>query len=359
MTTYSVELKTGCRIHFGLMEICPGADACFSGLGLALPEPGFQLELTAPASTQSSQKVRISGTPEAQTRILRVLDSYKAHNLETQGDLQLPAHIHVHQEIPLHTGLGAGTQLACATAAAIELLQHATASNLALAGTSVTPWQSVGSQLAKEKKDVGSWLTHNSGRGLRSAVGLRTFLEGGFVIDRGYKPDVTPQPERTLDTDCLRLPARWRVLILQNTSKASVAGDDETQKIAKAGKSPNANKSVMRKLVEAVAQSLAADDFNAFAEVLDRYMELAARLFEEQQGGLYNGPAITHTVESAKDVGLRAVGQSSWGPTVFGFAESEQVASEIKNRLAQLDEPIAAKICSPNFSGAEYRIHKS
>ena len=66
-------------------------------------------------------------------------------------------------------------------------------------------------------------------------------------------------------------------------------------------------------------------------------MDIAATLFAAVQAGPYRDRTIAARVERAQAAGLRGVGQSSWGPTVFAFAETDEQAQQAAQELqAQL-----------------------
>lgn len=350
MLPHQVEVQTGCRIHFGLMEICPGAEACYSGLGLALPEPGYRVSVSGECSSDQVEDITIVGSDETQRRIRDVVENV----YRNQEGMRLPGRIEAVESIPLHTGLGAGTQLACAVAVALEQFQ----SNKLVTGIGTGTdegWRSVGTELARTKANPSAWLTQASGRGLRSAIGLKTFLSGGMVFDQGYEPSSGAGDVRVIATQSFNFPTHWRVLTMQAAVGDSVSGQDEAQRISAAAEQPNLYKSKMAGLVNDISAALSEEDFSRFSRSLDQYMELGATLFQQQQGGLYNGEGIASTVAMARQAGLGAVGQSSWGPTVFGFARTHESATEIQMRLKRLSAPIMATIHEGNFSGAKFR----
>lgn len=84
-------------------------------------------------------------------------------------------------------------------------------------------------------------------------------------------------------------------------------------------------------------------------------MELAGQLFSRYQGGLYNGPDVATAVECARRIGLRGIGQSSWGPTVFGFAESQSLAQRYATQLTDLRPDWCVRVATPAAHAAEYR----
>lgn len=55
-------------------------------------------------------------------------------------------------------------------------------------------------------------------------------------------------------------------------------------------------------------------------------------MFAAQQGGVFH-PRAAPVVEALQALGVGAVGQSSWGPAVYGIVESPERAAEVADRL--------------------------
>ena len=79
-------------------------------------------------------------------------------------------------------------------------------------------------------------------------------------------------------------------------------------------------------------------------------------MFAPIQGGLYNGSQVEAAVALAREAGLVAVGQSSWGPTVFGFAaNSEQAEWAVTKLQRDGGQDWSVTIAQPAQHGAELR----
>ena len=112
----TLELKTGCRLHFGLVELCAEADYCHAGLGLALQEPGYSIRVDlsrkqplAPSQAEASSSPDIGG---------HQVDEYARRINDARANCSLEHPVDIAEALPLHCGLGAGTQLGVAVAAA-------------------------------------------------------------------------------------------------------------------------------------------------------------------------------------------------------------------------------------------------
>ena len=84
----------------------------------------------------------------------------------------------------------------------------------------------------------------------------------------------------------------------------------------------------MNELIPAVQRA----DFPAFAEAIHHYNRLAGEPFATDQAGAYTGPRVAEVIETLRGWGVAGVGQSSWGPTVFAFAEDDDAANRLADR---------------------------
>lgn len=304
-TSDSFEVSTGCRLHFGLMELMENQPSRFGGLGLMLPEPGWRLRF----SVATANRVE-ADLPEVVERVQRLLD------LQSQQTNRFAA-VKVCQSLRMHSGLGAGTQLACAVAVGAAKVSGTLPKSMDL-----------------------PWLRAASGRGKRSAIGMFGFLFGGLVSDSGRVSQLSDAATSNSKQDCDRvvfsrpLCTNWHVVLLMPDNPLPIFGQTESEMLSVAAAKPNPHRQAMIELAAQAAQLCQqAENFEAFTSCLQEYLELAGRVFAECQGGLYNGRPVTAAVEAARRAGLRAVGQSSWGPTVFGFACNEREALNAADRI--------------------------
>jgi predicted sugar kinase len=374
-----LQIRTGGRLHLGLMELAQGHALTFGGLGVMLREPSLLLEMQCIHSEHDvieTGDVQPEDQAELTWRIFSVLQLRKT--LYGQGPI---CRIRLCQMLPLHAGLGSGTQLACAVAVGLELLQRGIVEPTIEQTIDQNEqafsenWRQVSSVVPRLSLP---WLARHSGRGLRSAVGLHGFLQGGFIFDKGQgqtpaRPalsrsqqaipmrakDVTiadELPARAIETESGQLPAEWRVLLVRPPQKATMYGHVEADLLDALGSVPNPHSSRMEDLARLAMQSLTPiADFDKFTGLLDEYMRLAAEPFLAIQGGLYNGPAVASAVKLARDIGLQGVGQSSWGPTVFGFAASPSEAMRLACQLQEMQPDWYVQVANSDSAGAEWR----
>ncbi len=73
----------------------------------------------------------------------------------------------------------------------------------------------------------------------------------------------------------------------------------------------------------------ASGNFVEFGESLYRYGYQAGMLFAKRQGGPYAGRRATELVDWIRGQGIRGVGQSSWGPTIFALLADAQMRQRL------------------------------
>lgn len=364
-----LELSTGCRLHFGLLELAEGQPNRYGGLGLMLETPGLRLRWRGaqepPSSYVSSnlevmRRVKLAQMhalaalqrdyptlPQlAQIGLPEVMDgsannAVLAHNATGSGSLGT---IEVVECPPLHSGLGVGTQLATAVAKLTALAIDQIAEH----------------DLSACAADVAG-LAALSGRGKRSAIGLHGFQHGGLVRDLGYDAPAAGNNlgwSRAVNTQHVVLPSDWMVVLCCPCASGDVHGQIEDQLIDRAAMRPNPARERMLKLSAEALLLAKNNDFQRFTEALDEYMHLASELFVKVQGGRYRDDRTAERVERLRAAGLCGVGQSSWGPAVFGFASDPQRAQAATSQLQAVvgSESIRVIVTRPKPTGAQWSM---
>lgn len=323
------------------MELCRGQPLCFGGLGLMLERPSLTLGFHGEAPSGNTQ---FDMPDEYAKRAQQVVALRSCRNRGRQPEV-----IEITQTVDLHTGLGTGTQLACAVALGLEVFEQQLNSNRWTDNT----WVACETAIEAATKEL--FLVQHSGRGLRSAVGLAGFLSGGLILDQGYRE--SDPGARRVQVRSTNLPSEWRVVMLRPRHASSLCGGQESDLLDEIGKQANPNREPMRELAIDLMQACSEANFANFSTGLDQYMQFAGEIFRSLQGGLYNGEAVIMAVATARNAGLSAVGQSSWGPTVFGFSPSEARAKAAVEVMS-LELPASQwhiALAKPATHGAQFR----
>lgn len=276
----SVAVATTARLHFGFLDPSGRSAQPFGSLGLSLDRPGTRLVL------QRADATAVSG-PEAE-RAGRYLDAMAgACGIEHAYRLQ------VAEAIPPHAGLGSGTQLALAVGAAFAKAE----------GIDLTP-QEIAARL---------------GRGARSGIGIATFEAGGAVLDSGPISGALPQLVSRVP-----FPEDWRVLLIFDPAVKGLDGASEAAAFEALPDFPAAASADLRaRTMGCALPALEHSDFAAFCAEIGHLQAVMGAYFAPLQGGPYTSPRVAAVLDWLRADGITGLGQSSWGPTGFAFAESD------------------------------------
>lgn len=307
----AVEVTAPSRLHFGLFSFGNPAVRQFGGVGVMIDQPGLRLRIT------SAENCAVDG-PLA-NRARSVLD-----RLAREGHAP-PCRIEIITAPAEHQGLGTGTQLALAISAGIQRF--------------------AGGPLL----DAPS-LAARAQRGLRSAVGTYGFLLGGMLVDDGKLPGQAFADLRGR----VALPKAWRFVLVCPRHEQGLSGANERQAFADLPAVPEATTRLLRRLaIEELVPAGQAADFARFSEAVFEYGYQAGLCFAPRQGGPFASRWIADCVARLRDWGIRGVGQSSWGPTVFALMPDEYAATDLVERLhREVEAATFLTIAKPANAGA-------
>lgn len=313
-----VNIDTGSRLHFGLL--CPAANQrwYYGGIGVMINEPGCHLSLSI-AQAQHDDQLNVA--PEIKPRIESLLSEYRSTSQHS-----LPAVcVEIQQDIPLHSGLGTGTQLTLALAAGCRVLS----------GQGIS-------------RDI-TGIARQFGRSRRSAIGTMGFASGGFLVDYGRTED---RVERLTFPEC------WRFVLIRPRQFAGLSG--ETEETFFGDRKP-LDREMLAKLVHQIENNILpaieSQNFSQFTTALQIYGDLAGADFAEEQGGLFSSPVIRTVLENLKPITEFTAVQSSWGPTVCLPAESETEAEQLVSHLRSIvdENSVDLLITTARNQGASIR----
>ena len=271
----------------GFVDLHGGVGRRYGSLGLALEGPCTRIRLE-PASGI------VAEGPDA-ARAARY-----ATALTERFGLPEGARIDVEEAIPPHAGLGSGTQLALAVGAGMAKLFD----------------------LDVRAVEIAAALD----RGARSGLGIGLFDQGGFVVDGGSAGDGVPPPVIAR----LPFPSEWRLLLVFDRGREGAHGKAEIEKFAALREFPEADAAELCRLVLMCAlPGVVEADLDAFGGAVGRIQARVGDHFAAVQGGRFASPGVSRVLEWLGSHGLKAVGQSSWGPTGFAVCPSESIAHRL------------------------------
>ena len=291
-STATVFVEAPARLHFGVLDLRGALGRWFGGIGAAAPAPTLLLS-ACPAETLT---VDGEDAERAAAFARRFLEYHR---------LEGGAAIRVERSLPPHAGLGSGTQLGLAVGRALAEMFGVTSDAPALARA--------------------------VGRGERSAIGTWTFAGGGFVLEGGRRQAsdaVGPLLAR------LPFPTTWRCIVAVPDSTPWMTGTAEATAFAHLP--PPADREVERVahlVLMGLLPALADADLVTFGSALSAIQEITGRWFAPVQGGTFApGPSET-LVRRMAEWGASGVGQSSWGPAVYGIVEGDETGQRLADRV--------------------------
>ena len=85
----------------------------------------------------------------------------------------------------------------------------------------------------------------------------------------------------------------------------------------------------------ALLPALADADLAGFGRALSEVQEITGRWFASVQGGTYAPGASAELVRRLREWGASGVGQSSWGPAVYGIVDGEEAGGRLADRARE------------------------
>ena len=319
-----VYIKTPARLHLGLIDLNGNLGRIFGGLGVGINHPNVILE------AETSEKLSITGEENLLVTSLakRFFETYHT---------KTNVNINVKKSIPMHIGLGSGTQLALAVATALAKLFNVQSSTQELA-------------LAM-------------GRAKRTGVGTAIFEKGGFVVDGGkiasngicvpgkFPPLIFRQP----------FPENWRFVVAIPNVKRGLANEAEKSAFNQLPPvSPEEVGKVCRLTMLKLLPSLVERDIENFGDALTNIQNVTGEYFAHVQGGKYSSQASTECISFMQELGVHGVGQSSWGPALYGLVKKEDAKKTRVQVQAHLKKNVGGQVfvAKADNKGAKIKLTK-
>jgi beta-ribofuranosylaminobenzene 5'-phosphate synthase len=289
-----VSVTAPALLHFGMLDPAGIGSRRFGGVGVAVEHP----RVVVTVRSRSDDHVAAFDRAETFARLARSAFGYH------EG-----VEVDVREAIPPHVGLGSGTKLGLAIARGVA----------ELAGRSVGPAE----------------LARATGRGERSSVGAWTFAAPGLVVEAGVggRDSISPLVARH------PMPDRWRCVLAMPVEAEGLSGIAEERffsllQAERAAIEPR----VSRLVLTALLPGLVTESIDEFGAALTEIQREIGSMFASQQGGVFH-PLAAPIVDALQMLGVGAVGQSSWGPTVYGIVDSPERALSVADRLRAMVDP--------------------
>jgi beta-RFAP synthase len=284
----SVTISVPARLHLGFLDLNGDVGRRFGSVGLPLSEPETVVTLSRAAGETIVEGSEAARAKQHLSTLCRHLGIRPHHRLT------------VEQAAPAHAGLGSGTQIALAVAAALRTLHGLP---LDIAGDAIL--------LA---------------RGARSGIGIASFESGGVIVDAGKNSSGKPPPVVAR----LPFPDEWRVLLILDEAVEGLHGKDELDAFRALPPFPAAGAGeICRQVLMGLMPALIERDLPAFGAAVTTIQTIVGSHFAPAQGGVFTSRRVETLARRLVEAGAVGIGQSSWGPTGFAFAPSEEEAHRI------------------------------
>ena len=155
-----------------------------------------------------------------------------------------------------------------------------------------------------------------------AALGVHGFAQGGFLVEAGKRSEeVSPLVAR------LAFPEEWRIVIAIPPAEVGLFGESEREAFRELLGRPALTDALCRLVLLGMLPALIERDLDTFGEALYDFNARAGEVFAPVQGGTYAGRRVEEIVTLVRRLGVRGVGQSSWGPAVFAVVGDERLVS--------------------------------
>jgi len=312
----NIVITTTARLHMGFFDLNGESGRRFGSLGLSLNSPSTVIEIAAGNNVfdDSDLSDYIFKSKQA---ILKLLDIH--------DDVS----VRVKEQIPRHSGLGSGTQMALAIGYGICQLfnRHLSLDEIAF----------------------------SLGRGLRSGIGIGTFASGGLILDGGRRPQTKLPPIIARHA----FPEDWPILLIFDHKHVGVHGQEEL-KAFKALQNMHLSETqkVSHEVLLKALPALIERDLKSFGDAIAFLQAYTGDYFAPVQGGRYASQDVTQVLNYLAGQGVTCVGQSSWGPTGFAVFESMMQANQYLQSLKQQFNysNLDWKLCCAKNTGASVNL---
>ncbi|WP_296880226.1 beta-ribofuranosylaminobenzene 5'-phosphate synthase [uncultured Methanobrevibacter sp.] len=307
-------IKAPSRIHMSLIDLNGSYRRVDGGIGLALADPQFVLEVE---QIESGIELEFLDSVDDEEAILECKEKIPdaAQRTIDYFDIDSGFKFIVHQTYPPHSGFGSGTQIAISTAHLIT--------------------ETMGIEV--ESRELSSIV----GRGGTSGIGTYTHDLGGFIVDGGHskeeKPLFLPSGASKAKPATLiaryDFPEEWNILIAIPHIEKHMEGDDEVDVFQTYCPIPKEEvEQVSHLILMNLIPFMLERDIKNFGWAISELQKVGFNKLEHSLDASY-----LPTMEAIEELGAYGVGISSFGPVLYTvFDESnEEIVEKTKELLGE------------------------
>lgn len=306
--TDRVEIRTPSRLHLTLIDMNGTLGRVDGGVGITLDRPGYVI------SAEPAGKVSVASDDDDLTkRILAIIST-----LSNQHGYDPNISIRVREAIPMHSGLGSGTQLSLAIATAMMLLSK-----------------------GRSRDGDPARLT---GRGGTSGIGVRAFSDGGVIVDGGHRMGPGQEKESFLPSSAspgvragpligrYEFPEDWRIILCLPDVMQGASGKVEEKIFQMCCPIPlHEVQALSHVILMQMLPALIDQDLDQFGRSISAIGQIG---FKRQELAIQ--PPVLHDIlDYMGTCGTAGAGMSSFGPALYALTDTNGagLASDIRSFL--------------------------
>ncbi len=198
-----------------------------------------------------------------------------------------------------------------------------------------------------------------AGSGGTSGVGVYCFERGGYVLDSGRlfpyeKNSIGPSEKYRFDKlptliSSFPLP-EWQMFLLIPKINQPIEGETERLLFKKYTPIPEyETDEICKWILKGIMPAIIEQNFDSFCYSVDRIMNLGFRFREIN----HYGNLIINRISALKGLGASGVGMSSFGPTVFGFIDSQEKRYKLFSNVKKIFPDDDFHFTTPRNEGAK------
>ena len=299
-------IKAPSRIHMSLIDLNGSYRRVDGGIGLALQEPQFILEIE---KAEDDITIEFAETIDDDDAIVECMIKIPDAAKKTMDYFNIDSgfKFKVHQTYPPHSGFGSGTQIAVSTAHLITELMG----------------------IKVESRKLSSIV----GRGGTSGIGTYTHDLGGFILDGGHSKEEKPlflpsgasQAKPATLIARYDFPEEWNILIAIPEIEKHMEGEDEVDVFQTYCPIPKEEvEQVSHLILMNLVPFMLEKDIKNFGWAVSELQKVGFNKLEHSLDASY-----LPTMKAIEEAGAYGVGISSFGPVLYTvFDESNDFIVE-------------------------------
>ena len=155
------------------------------------------------------------------------------------------------------------------------------------------------------------------------------------MVEAGHAHDTAPGGGIAPLVARLPIPAEWRCIVAVPDRPPAISGAEEDAALrALPDPSDDAVARVAHLVHEVLVRATTAGDLRTFGRALTEIQRINGEWFAPVQGGTFAAGPSEHLVRVMTKWGAHGVGQSSWGPAVYGIVEGVDASVALAAHVA-------------------------